>query len=195
MRNTASRLSGKARILLGLAASALLIPSAWAYVNGGDHHTTRWDYEKELRRANWAVGGGKELAGDYKITNEITKGIKVDPPDNLEFRYYVSQMVGRALKALPEEEADDIPIEVKREIARRAGVKFRDWMMGKEATNISEELIGSVKYRMGMYSYESWWETNYKGGPEGGRRIHARTLGWVPFVALKVVEPEAISKR
>src|SRR6059058_5586259 len=41
------------RALIGLVALAVLVPTAWAYVNGVDYHTTLGKYEKRLKTEGW----------------------------------------------------------------------------------------------------------------------------------------------
>ena len=45
------------------------------------------------------------------------------------------------------------------------------------------QMSGVLRYQVGAYAFEEYWETNYGGK----REIHARRTGLVPFVALKVV--------
>ena len=92
---------GSARRILSLAAILAVAPSAWAYINGGDYHSTRWAFEQQLRREHWAVSGGDPLPRDWAATKRIASEVKADRPDNAELRHYASQLVGRALKALP----------------------------------------------------------------------------------------------
>jgi hypothetical protein len=44
--------------------------------------------------------------------------------------------------------------------------------------------VGSLKYQVGVLTFETYWETNYGGK----RQIHARRSGLAPFVALKIVD-------
>src|SRR5262245_26625349 len=113
MRQGTSGRHGSARGLLSLVAILVVIPSAWAYINGGDYHTTRWAFEQQLRRDHWAVSSGDPLPRDYEATKRISSKVRADPPDNAELRHHVSQLVGRALQALPQKEADKIPLSVK----------------------------------------------------------------------------------
>jgi hypothetical protein len=167
-----------------MAATTALASTAWPYVNGGDYHTTRGDYERKLRRSLWAVRGGEPVARDFLKSKQIAKEISVDPPDNVALRRYISQLVGRAVKDLPQEQAKDISLEAKREIVRITCEQLHANVL-RGGPAIKEGQTDSLKYQVGLYSCESWWETNYKGE---GRRIHERRSYWVPFIALKKVK-------
>jgi hypothetical protein len=172
MNRTQSPSPLSARILLGLLASALVVPAAWAYVNGGDHHSTIHDYENKLHEQGWAVYVGEALPA--KDSKEMVNG-------DLERR--VNRMVGRTLRYLPEDKVDKIPLADKREVARIARETMRDFVQSKGPSK-KEGQIGSLKYRVGVYSYETWWETNYGGK----HRIHARQAHTASFVALQIVD-------
>src|SRR5262245_40117816 len=152
--------------LIGLAAVAVLGPAAWAYVNGGDFHNTLAKYEQQLKGAGWVTSFAPALPG---------------VPDKLD----VGQLVGKALQALPEKEAARVTPEVKREVARLAREAMDSALSNKKQV-IKEGKTGSLRYQVGMYAFERYWETNYGGK----REIHARQTGLAPFVALKVERGE-----
>jgi hypothetical protein len=167
MRQAKSKLGLSERALIGLVAAAALAPPAWAYVNGGDFHTTRKNYETRLRFTGWRVSCADPAPADYDV----------------------NQLVGRAVKSLPEKEADKVPVEVKREVARVARAAIREAVWGRRQV-IKEGQTGLLKYQVGAYAFESYWETNYGGK----REIHARQTGLVPFVAVRVVNAEEQAK-
>ena len=170
MNRTKSPSLSRARIFLGLLAAVALGPPAWAYVNGGDHHSTLHDYENKLRDQGWAVYVGEALpAKDSKAMV------------NDDFERLVNRMVGRTLRHLPEDKVDKIPLADKREVARIARETLRD-IVQSNGKNTKEGQIGSLKYQVGVYSYETWWETNYGGK----RRTHERRSHQASFVALKI---------
>jgi hypothetical protein len=161
MRQAKTKLGLSECALIGLVAAALLAPPAWAYVNGGDFHTTRKNYETWLRFTGWKVSCADPAPADYDV----------------------NQLVGRAVKALPEKEADKVSVEAKREVARVAQAAIRDAVWGRRQV-VKEGRTGLLKYRVGAYTFESYWETNYGGK----REIHERRTGVVPFVAVRVVD-------
>jgi hypothetical protein len=170
-----------ARTLAALLTAALLAPAAAAYVNGGIHRTNKQDYENKLGEQGWALCVSETPLDE--TTKEIFFRIKVDPPDNADFQRYVNRMVGRALRYLPEDEVDKIPLADKRAVARIARETIRDAVLGKGAAQ-KEGQIGSLKYLVGTFSYASWWEVE-----ERGRRLErGRATRSVAFVALKIVE-------
>src|SRR5437868_2918574 len=139
---------------LGLLMATALGPPAWAYVNyvnGGDYHDTFKDYEKSLKSRGWGVSSGAAITAD---------------------RDAVNQMVGRALQALPEKDAGKISVEVKREIARLTREAMQLAASNNQQTT-KEGQLGSLRYQVGVYNFESYWETNYGGK----REIHARRTG------------------
>ena len=180
---SAPRFAGRA--FIGLLAVAVLGPSAWAYVNGGDYHSTLKTFERKLKTKGWGVSFATPLPADTGGARFVAKGVKADP-DNPEYQRYVNQLIERALKSLPAKDADRISAAAKREVARLAQQAILDAAADNREV-IAQGRTGSVKYRVGVGEFESWWETNYGGKHE----IHARQTGLVPFVALKVVDAEA----
>jgi len=162
MRQAKSGRVPRGRGLLGLVALAALVPPAWAYVNGGDYHNTLRDYEKRLKAGGWGVSSAESVWGLPAV----------------------NQLVGRALQALPEKDAGRVPVEAKREVARLTEEAIQTARVNKQQV-IKEGQAGLLRYRVGAYAFESYWETNYRGE---GRRIHDRRTGLAPFVALKVVD-------
>src|SRR5439155_4041586 len=77
---------------------------------------------------------------------------------------------------------------------KRAVARFTREAIQLAASNnqqtTKEGQIGSLGYQVGVYYFESYWETNYGGK----REIHARRSGRVPFVALKIVDGEHKAK-
>jgi hypothetical protein len=177
--------SWSAQALIGFATIAALVPSAWAYVNGGDFHSTLRDYESKLRSNGYGVRVGRALAPDCDKTGEVTRDVKVTPPDNAEYQDYTNQMVARAIRCLPDDEAKEISAEARREVARQARAAIAEGVSNKRAVNKTGRL-GRVSYQVGVYSYQTWWETNYGGK----REIHARQSALAPFVAVMVEEEE-----
>jgi hypothetical protein len=162
MRQTKSGPELSKRAFLGLLLAAALVSPAWTYVNGGDYHDTFKDYEKSLKARGWGVSSGAAVPADRDVVN---------------------QLVGRALQALPPKDAGKISIETKREIARLTQEAIR-LAASNNLQTTKEGQIGSLRYQVGVYSFESYWETNYGGK----REIHARRTGRIPFVALKMVD-------
>ncbi len=162
MRQTKSGPGLGKRAFLGVLAAAALVPPAWAYINGGDYHDTLKTFEKRLKANGWGVSFSAALSAD---------------------RDAVNQLVGRALEALPEKDAGKIPVETKREVARLTREAIQLAASNNQQTT-KEGQVGSVRYQVGVYDFESFWETNYGGK----REIHARRSGRVPFVALKIVD-------
>jgi hypothetical protein len=138
-----------------------LVPAALAYINGGDFHSTLTTFEKSLKGNGWGVSFGAAL------------------PANGD----ANQLVGRALQSLPETDTGAISVEAKREVARLTREAIQHAVKNKQQT-IKKGQTGSLQYQVGVYEFESYWETNYGGK----REIHARRTGLVPFVALKVVD-------
>jgi hypothetical protein len=172
----------KRRCLIGLVGLAVLVPAAGAYVNGGDYYDTQRSYEKRLKAKGWAVDFGSALGADCAKSKEVADGVKVTPVNNAKFQKYVNQLIGKALKALPEKDVDKITTETKREVARLARRAIKKAVIKNEQV-LSRGQVGSLEYQVGVLHYKKWWETNY---PREGRRIHARQEGLVPTVALKV---------
>ncbi len=204
MRQVPFGLRVRGRIVAGLLAVAVLAPAAWGYVNGGVHVTTVWKYRQDLWAQNWAVSTGDPLPPDCQETGtvaqehkigparpgepvitQVVKEVKVTPQDNPEYRQYVNHLVGQALQLIPEEDADKISIEDKREIARLTREALTNAVLGK-GNAIRKGRVGPLQYQVGAYSYESHWVT--RDGPGGAERIRGRYLGLVPFVALKVAK-------
>ena len=156
------------RSVLGLLLVAALGLPAWAYVNGGDYHDTLKTFEKSLKGRGWGVSFGAAIPAD---------------------RDDVNQLVGRALQSLPEKDASKISVEAKREVARFTREAIQLAASNNQQTT-KEGQIGSLRYQVGVYYFESYWETNYGGK----REIHARRTGRVPFVALKIVDAKDQTK-
>jgi hypothetical protein len=163
-----------------MVIACLAVP-AWGYINGGDYHDTFKDFQKGLKTWGWATQAGPRLLGDCHRNTEVAKGVTSTPPDNEDYQKYVNRLVGLALRELPEKDRDAIPLEAKREVARLAREAIHD-AMSKNEQVISKGQTGTLRYQVGVYRYEHWWETNYTGE---GRRIHARGVGMAPFIALK----------
>src|SRR5436305_649407 len=104
-------------------------------------------------------------------------------------RERLKRMVGRALQALLKKDAGKISVEAKREIARLTREAIQLAASNNHQTT-KEGQLGSLRYQVGVYYFESYWETNYGGK----REIHARRSGRVPFVALKIVDREHKAK-
>jgi hypothetical protein len=175
---------GVVRASLSLVVIAALAAPALAYVNGGDYHNTLRDYQSRLKSEGWGVSVWEHTWQKVDGIN-ISELATTNPPTDPKFEEFVNQLLGRALRELPEKDRASIPLDVKREVARRA----RDVLhsgISRDAWTIKSGQVGQVRYRIGMYKFEQWWETNYNGE---GRRIHAKSTGLAPFIALKV-EPE-----
>jgi hypothetical protein len=198
---TKAKSSWQARCSIGLMALAVLVPAAGAYVNGGDYYDTQRSYEKRLKAKGWAVHFGTALGAECAKSKEVADGVKVTPVNNAKYQKYVNQLIGKALKALPEKEVDKISTETKREVARLARRAIKTGVL-KNQQFLKRGQVGSLEYQVGVLHYKKWWETNYPGE---GRRIHARQEGLVPTVALKIggntvyvgtgFEPEGLSPR
>jgi hypothetical protein len=161
MRQTKTGVVGSERTLIGLVAVAALAAPAWAYINGGDFHDTLKNFEKSLETGGWAASFGGAIPAD---------------------REEVAGMLARALRGLPAKDAARIPVEAKREVARIAREAIQNAASNKRQV-IEQGRAGPLQYAVGVYHFESYWETNYGGK----REVHARRSGQVPFVALKVV--------
>lgn len=186
MRDTWSKAGLRGRVVLGLVAAVVLAPAAWAYVNGGDYYNTYRDHVKSLKGARWAVSGGTFVSTANKRAAFLPPGyVGVARPKEADFERDVNQLVGRALKALPEKEAAKLSAEAKRAVARLTREAIRDAVSGSRQV-IKKGRIGSLRYQVGAYAYESWWETNYGGK----HKVHARTSGLAPLVALKIDAPK-----
>ena len=157
-----------ARTILCWLVLASLVPAGWAYVNGGDFHDSRKTLEKELKAKGWGVS----FAGP-RLTDDA-----------------VNELVGRALQALPAGQADRVPIEAKRAVARiaREAIKKAS-ATGKDVIETGQ--VGPVRYHVGTQTFESYWETNYNKK----REIHARRTSLASFAALKVTAPQAPGKK
>lgn len=164
-----------------LLVALVLTSPAWAYVNGGDFHSNLRDFEKRLKAGGWGWHFTAPLPAGAFVRGEIA-GIKVTPDDNADYQRYVNELVGKALKALPGDKADDVPVGDRREVARLAREAIRSAVTDKKEV-IKEGRAGSVRYQVGVLAFESYWETNYGGK----RELHERRSGLVPFVALKVI--------
>jgi hypothetical protein len=162
MRHAKSGLRLSARTFLGVVLVGALVAPAWGYINGGDFHSTLKTFENSLKDKGWSVSFGAAIPAD---------------------RDDVNQLVGRALKALPEKDASKVSVEAKREVARLAREAIQQAASKKEQT-IKEGQTGSLRYQVGVYHYESYWETNYGGK----REIHERRSRRAPFVALRIVD-------
>jgi hypothetical protein len=162
---------------------AALGPSAWAYVNGGDFHSTAGIDVKRLQRDGWGVITGAPLPSDCDRTKEVFAAVTVGPPESADYQRWVNRLVGRAVQALPEAEADKVSPEAKREAARLAREAIREAVVSKRQI-IRRGHCGAVQYQAGVYAFESYWETNY----DGKREVHAHRSGLVPYVAVRVVE-------
>src|SRR5262249_51650694 len=98
----------------------------------------------------------------------------------------VNRVVGLAMKGLPGKDAEKVPIEDKKEVARALALALKA-AGEKEEVCVKKGRAGVLEYQVGAVEYESYWVTNYKGE---GRRIHARRSGLLPFVAVKLAEEE-----
>jgi hypothetical protein len=161
------------RLLSITLAVGLAVPCL-AYVNGGDFHHTLHKYRDALTAQGWAVAVSEEP----KPAAEI-KPAEPPPPDP------TSQLIAAAVQKLPKEQQGLVALETKRELARIAEEVFKT-SRDKKEQQIAEGSIGELKYRLGTYSYVRYWETNYKGGSEGGRRRHDVRSGLGTFVALQM---------
>jgi hypothetical protein len=164
---------------------AVLVPCTWGYINGGDFHSTLKTFEKNLKAGGWGTHFGATLPEDSDRTGQVTATVKAVPPDNLQYQQWINELVGRAVQSLPEKHRDRIGTETRREVARLAREAIQEGVSGKQHL-IKKADTGSVQYQVGVFEFESYWETNYGGK----RKIHAKRTGLVPFVALRVVERE-----
>jgi hypothetical protein len=174
--------------VVGLVTGFALVPGAWAYVNGGDFHSTLRDFEKQLKARGWVVNVAVPVPGDNG--GHVAQGVKVTPPDNAAYQRYVNLLVGRALQALPAKEAEQISAEAKREVVRLTRETIRE-AVSKKRHIIREGQKGFLQYQVGAFQFESYWETNYGGK----REIHEKRSGLSPIVALKVVKAKGLAKQ
>jgi hypothetical protein len=181
MRQAKSGRWWRGRTFIGLLAAAALVPSAGAYVNGGDYYDTLRSFEKGLKSNGWGVRFTAPLAANCDTSKEVADGVKVAPLGNDKYQRFVNQLIGRALKALPGKDADAISTKDKREIARLARVAIRKAVRQNQQF-IEKGQMGSLQYQVGVYYYKKWWETNY----DGKRKVYPNGDGLVPFVALKI---------
>jgi hypothetical protein len=165
-----------ARLVRALAAVAVfaLAAPALGYVNGGDYHSTIKTYEKKLTAAGYRTAWGSywstSRGGDAK---RVAGSMKDDA---------VNQLVGKALKALPRQEAARISAADKEEVARKLKAALSSAAAdGKES--VKKGKAGSLHFEVGVHEYEYYWETNYKGER---RKKHNHQTGLIPFVALKI---------
>ena len=175
----------KRTFLALLLAPAVLVPCAWGYINGGDFHSTLKSFEKSLKAAGWGTHFGTVLPVDCDRTGQVAASVKIVPLDNQEYQQWVNDLVGRAIQSLPETHRDRISLETKREMARLARQAIQEGVSTKQHL-IKKAETGPVQYQVGVFEFESYWETNYGGK----RKIHAKRTGLIPFVALRVVERE-----
>ena len=120
---------------------AVLVPAAWAYINGKCVST--WEpFEKRMQAGGWAMGAVRWQA-DCDV-NEI---------------------IGKALQALPRK-ANRVSVEVKREIARLARAAIKTAASTRQEV-IKKGQAGAVQYQLGVFKYEMYWET--RGGHEEDR--------------------------
>jgi hypothetical protein len=173
------------RALLALLTLLVLVPFAWGYINGGDFHSTLKSFEKSLKAGGWGTHFGTALPADCDRTGQVTAAVKVVPQENPDYQQWVNEQVGRAVQSLPEKQRDKIGVETKREIARLAREAIQEGVSQKQHL-IKKAATGTVQYQVGVFEFESYWETNYGGK----RKIHAKRTGLVPFVALRVIEME-----
>lgn len=178
MRSEINTWRPRARIVAGLAVIAALAPSAWGYINGGDFHNSLDREKKTLQAEGWGVSFGAGVSGDPRAA----RGLAFVPLDDPEHQQYVNQLVGQALQVLPKDEAAKISVEAKREIASLTREAIQKALADKRQV-VKKGNTGSLEYQVGVFAFESYWETNYGGK----REIHARRSGLAPFVALKLV--------
>ena len=176
---------GRRPFLALLLVWAVLVPCARSYINGGDFHSTLRNFEKSLKASGWSTHFGTPFPPDCDQTGQVTASVKVVPPGNPEYHQWVNEQVGRAIQSLPEKHRDRIDIETRREIASLAREAIEQGVAKKQHL-IKKALTGPVQYQVGVFEFESYWETNYGGK----RKIHAKRTGLVPIVALRVVEME-----
>lgn len=169
-------------IISSFTAILLLIPvPTSAYVNGGTFHSTLVDFQKYYKAGGW----GSIFESPMPSRSAVAAGIPFDPPDNAEFLKFVNQIVARAVKQLPEKDADAVSLEAKRELARLA----REAILSAGPSGvekITRGTIGSLEYHLGAVGFSSHWETNYSRKGKPHREIHAARAGLVPFVALRI---------
>jgi hypothetical protein len=170
--------------LLGLVTLALLAPPAWAYVNGGTYHTTLGRYERRLKAAGWRVSCGvpKPTDGEGPIKG-VEAGVPGGSTDGPAYDRWVNRLVGRALQALPKKDAAKVPDEAKRRVARLAREAIGE-ALWKKWDVIKEGRTGPLRYRVGAYAFETYWEASERGR----RKLYPGRKGLVPFVAVKLVE-------
>jgi hypothetical protein len=84
MRHAKSKPTSSKYALVGLAAAVLPAAPAWAYVNGGDFHTTRHQYENRLRSAGWMVSCADPGPGFWYRTGRVAAGVTVAQADSSE---------------------------------------------------------------------------------------------------------------
>jgi hypothetical protein len=171
-----SGLGLRGRTFLSLVLVAALVPSAWAYVNGGVFHETRKKFGK-----GWGVSFAAPLGANSDKSKEVADGVKVAPRANANFQRYVNQLIGQALKALPKEDAAKISAKDKRAIAGLARQAIGKAVAQKQQC-IRKGQVGSLQYEVGVYRRKTWWVTNYGGK----RETHAEEVRLIPFVAVKV---------
>jgi hypothetical protein len=159
---------------LSVVAVFALAAPALGYVNGGDDYRLKIKtYEKKLTAAGYRTAWGtywftsrdndaKRLAGTMKDDD-------------------INQLVGKALKALPKEEAARVPVADKKEVARKLKAALESTKAdGKES--VKKGKAGSLQFEVGVHTFEYYYETNYKGQ---GKKKHNHRTGLIPFVALK----------
>ena len=154
--------------VIGLLLAAALSPPAWAYINGRVRVDTFNTYMDNLQGRGWGVSVGAVISAE---------------------REEVNRLVVRAFQALPAKDASKISIEAKRKVARLTREALQEAASNDQQTT-REGQIGSLRYQVGVYQLESYWESNERGK----REIHDRRTGRVPFVALKIVDAKEQGK-
>src|SRR5262249_44640387 len=134
------------------------------YINGGSFHTTRTKYPTELRTQGWGVCCGWEP--------EYVRALASKPEGTTDIQHAANQLVARAIQNLGKD-ADQVSAGDKRALAKLAREAI-------EEKKLKEGKLGTLRYRLGVYHYESYWEVDERGRTQ---RIPAGSQS--PIVAVK----------
>jgi hypothetical protein len=161
------------RVWFGVSlATAFCIGPAWAYVNSSDYFSTQTKYPEQLRSQGWGVCCSWEPEYLQALREKAKRGDeKPDPQDA------VNQLVAHALQDRTFKHADKVSAEDKRALAKIAREAI-------EAGELKEGKIGALNYRVGIYSYEAYWERVDREG----RKQKISSTPQARFVAVKYGE-------
>ena len=134
----------------------MLVSAVNAYVEYSSSNSLPF-FEKKLRDKGLLVACGEAVRTEKWKIDEVAKGVPLSeyPTGDPAFAMYINQIVGRALKQLPEADLALVTDEAKQEVARLTRQAVRKGWTGRHEIIVKGE-AGKLRYELGLHRYSGY---------------------------------------